>query len=129
MSDPIAAYGGVFPLMEIIRSSIDEVYKDMKHTSSYEFRVNNIDDINFKKIADDLSYADPLRIVEHEGKYWAVVHHTINDKYLRSEMYHESIMSNGPISAGVGAIMSKDIKHIVSDIHKIKQAKWTDGKK
>ena len=110
----------------LLESMVDEMYIDLNH-SDYNFRVNNSDDINFKKIADDLSYADPLRIVEFGDKMWAVVHHTIQDKYLRSKLKDKGIRIEAAfaISRGVGSIEKKDIKSIVNVIREIKQAQWS----
>ena len=145
MSDPAATYknemmkamldNAMFnskppPMMisfESIGDALSEYYSD------YNFRVNNSDDINFKKIADDLSYADPLRIVEFGDKMWAVVHHTIQDKYIRSILYGSRDIPRQPIHlsimSGVTSILPKDIVIIVNCIRKIKQAQWTDDKK
>jgi len=131
MSDSLLALYGGMGLEDIVKQTVNaiEFCRQDFESADYEFRVNTIDDINFNKIMDDLSYADPLRIVEHNGKLWAVVHHTIYDKYLRSEMHGNYIMSNGcPIATGTSLIQQLDIKHLISDIHKIKQARWTDGK-
>ena len=119
-------FGSMIMSSGLLESMVDEMYIDLNH-SDYNFRVNNSDDINFKKIADDLSYADPLRIVEFGDKMWAVVHHTIQDKYLRSKLKDKGIRIEAAfaISRGVGSIEKKDIKSIVNVIREIKQAQWS----
>ena len=123
-------------LTEIIKQSIHdcELYKKDMEQESYNFLINTIDDINFRKIADDLSYGDPLRIVETDGRMWAVVHHTIYDKYLRSEE-HGRMVGKAPtapipiqsaILYGVASIEPSQIKNIVKEIRRIKHARWTD---
>lgn len=110
-----------------------DTVKPLAESADYSFLVNNFDDINFKKIADDLSYADPLRIVESNDRLWAVVHHTIYDKYLRSELYGTESTPRVPVStavmSGVAAIEKSWIKRLVAEIRQIKQARWTDCKK
>ena len=88
---------------------------------NYTFKVVEIRNINFAKIADDLSYSDPLRLVEVAGQLHAVIHHTIYDKAIRStasQSYH------GGIIQGHIKIEPKEIKTIVKDIQIIKRAKW-----
>ena len=121
-------FGSMIMSSGLLESMVDEMYIDLNH-SDYNFRVNNSDDINFKKIADDLSYADPLRIVEFGDKMWAVVHHTIQDKYIRSILYGSRDIPRQPIHlsimSGVTSILPKDIAIIVNCIREIKQAQWS----
>jgi len=93
-----------------------------EHTS-YSFKVDNIEEINFNKVKDDLSYADPLRIVEYNNEVWAIVHHSIYDKKKRS-------IYNGRVHDAIimcsHRIEKKKISEIVSQIKEIKLAKWYD---
>jgi len=91
---------------------------------SYMFKVVTIDDINFQKIMDDLSYADPLRIVKVEDKLAAIVHHTIFDKAKRCLISTDANVIHSALRIGNAPIQPNEIKRIIKDIQLIKQAQW-----
>jgi len=95
--------------------------------TSYSFFANNETDISFGKIKDDLSYSDPLRIVCFKELKIAVVHHSIYDKYKRSEC--NLSLHNAIRITALKVIKNKEISKIVKQIRKIKKAKWKKGEK
>lgn len=114
-------YYTINPLMGIFSSPFKEEYQ------SYSFEVNHINDINFKKIQDDLSYQDPLRIVKFKNEVYAVVHHTILDKYVNSNIILEVLPDS--INKGYNQISEKDIGNIIDSIIMIKQSTWHKRRK
>ena len=94
-----------------------------KKIKEYDFSVNFLSEVNFKKVADDLSYQDPLRIVKFKKKTFAVIHHTIQDKFFHSELSLTSICDY-VLEESIEIDNDKDIKTIIDSIRKIKRAKW-----
>jgi len=93
-----------------------------KEYDDYSFRVNRKVDINFKEINDDLSYSDPLRIIKFRKETYAMVHHSILNKYLRSVL--ENVIIQDSILKHISLIEEKDVKVLINQIRIIKQAKW-----
>ena len=102
----------------------------MDDTSSYSFNVDDIKGLNYKKIADDLSYKHPFALVQVYGKKdicLAVIHHTVADKLKRScpTQYrlvnppHRAITNNKPVR-----IRLDEISQIANDIKDIKKSNW-----
>jgi len=87
---------------------------------SYTFNVYSFDDVDFKKIQDDLSYADPLRIVEFDnGKVYSVIHHSVASKLSGSKLPYRIIELVSPIC-------KPDIPALIKTIRTIKKAEWAD---
>jgi len=93
-----------------------------KEYDDYSFRVNRKVDINFKEINDDLSYSDPLRIIKFRKETYAMVHHSILNKFSRSILTSNDI--HNAIINHIDLIKEKDIKILIDQIRIIKQAKW-----
>ena len=94
----------------------------MNKFDNYKFKVSVVSDINYKKIADDLSYSDPIRLVQFGNKNVIVIHHTIYDKYCHSKC---SILGlEQSIKNGYDFIESKQIKEVVKQVNTIKKAEW-----
>jgi len=89
---------------------------------NYSFKVATFLDINFQKIMDDLSYADPLRIVKVGDELFTVVHHTIFDKYMHSLSPKVNLLKF--IAGEEAFIKANEIKHLITDIQLIKQSQW-----
>lgn len=116
----------LYSMMDIL-GPMSKITIKVKQSDNYNFIVNDINDINLKKITDDLSYSDPLRIVQCLNETWAVVHHTVYDKYRRSEMYGTKDIPISPIDHAImspAKIKPYEIKQIVNCIRAIKQSKW-----
>jgi len=103
--------------------ALHEAFKeDYPEHDGYQFKVVSEENINFAKIKDDLSYADPVRIVKFNDEIHAVVHHTIYDKYKHSRLSLKKVHDS--IVLGHAPIKSKHISHMVSAVRKIKKAQW-----
>jgi len=116
-------------IKELLRANIEHMmfpFDNQKEYTSYKFLVNNKKDINANKIRDDLSYSDPLRIVEFKDKVYPIVDHTIYDKFLRSELsgvFADKALHKA-IKGKTNSIKKKEIKLIIKHIKMIKNAKW-----
>ena len=113
----------------ILLSQIDFAYltqrqhdKPKKEYNDYSFRVNREVDINFKEINDDLSYSDPLRIIKFRKETYAMVHHSVLNKFERSILESHNIHT--AILNHIDLIEEKDVKILINQIRIIKQAKW-----
>lgn len=103
---------------EVTKTTVDNAY------DNYTFNTEGFDTINFQKIMDDLSYADPLRIVEFADSTFAVVHHTILDKAKRSSYVRDHMIPLW-IKIGSGSIDKSEISGLIEDIRAIKKSEWS----
>ena len=118
-----AGFNGTFKLSKHFKSNIHKASEE--EMDNYTFRVKDINCVNWKKIADDLSYDDPLRIITVGDEIHVVVHHTIRDKAVRSN-YKNPLMC--AVLNGNAEIKPKSIKVLVKQIREIKQAQWLEDK-
>ena len=117
------AFNEAFKLVKQFKINIHKASEE--EMDNYTFRVKDINCVNWKKIADDLSYDDPLRIITVGDEIHVVVHHTIRDKAVRSN-YKNPLMC--AVVNGNAEIKPKSIKVLVKQLREIKQAQWLEDK-
>jgi CRISPR/Cas system CSM-associated protein Csm2 small subunit len=101
--------------------------------NKYTFNTSSIKNINFHKIQDDLSYQRPLAIVrtgeDLNNQVYAVVHHSIRDKYARARFTdQEDTLLHHAVFNEFTLIDNTQVKGIVESINVIKQAKWIESR-
>ncbi len=99
--------------------------KLQKSLNTYSFPAKTREEINFLKIRDDLSYGKPLALVYEGDNMYAVVHHSIIDKYERSVLNREDNTCHSAIRGLYKTINPNEVSTIINNIRVIKNACWS----